>query len=277
MMIGRRRRNVLHALEEEGLLLEVLVDDYVGRDEATIINARHSIARRLSSPVEGTAWIDDGPVTNIGEVVFIPAHTPIRVKGDSGSLKLVRLEFAEERFPIIGYTLKSHAPPLANLVNVQNATIARLLLMLFMEAEAPRPAANIYLNGITNVIVAELVRNLIEINTTTINYFSESDGLDLDIANDYIASNIHRHISVSDIAIIYGISERQIGRMFRDATGFTVRDYIEHVKISRAVHLLTNSRMSVKQIAFRLGYASPASFSRAFRRASGKPPSDYLK
>jgi AraC family transcriptional regulator len=269
-----RRRNVLHALEGQDLRLEVLVDDYVGEDGAVIINARHSIARRLSSYVEGTAWINDEAAASFGELVFIPAHMRISVKGNGRKIRLARLEFSEERFPVVSEMLQSLDVSLSDIVDIRHATIARLLLVLAMEAEAPRPAANIYLDGLASVIVAELVRYLSEMKPLSKD-FSQKIDLDLDLADDYIRSHIHRRISVSEVADTYGISERHLGRLFRSATGHSVHDYIEHVRIRHATHLLTNKMMSVKQIAYRVGYTSQATFSVAFRRVMGCPPSAY--
>jgi AraC family transcriptional regulator len=200
---------------------------------------------------------------------------PISVKGHCRKMRLARLEFSEERFPIVGDMLRSLDVPLSDIIDMRNATIARLLQVLAMEAEAPRTAANIYLDGLASVIVAELVRHLSENKPRSTSDFSEKLDLDLDIANDHIRSHIHRRISVSEVARVYGISERHMGRLFRDATGRTVHDYIEHVRISHAAHLLTNTMMSVKQIGFRVGYTSQASFGVAFRRVLGCPPSAY--
>jgi AraC-like DNA-binding protein len=49
------------------------------------------------------------------------------------------------------------------------------------------------------------------------------------------------------------------------------------VQHTLAVELLTNAGLTVEEVAQRLGYAEVASFSRAFKTWTGRPPSAYRK
>ncbi|MDD9947406.1 MAG: AraC family transcriptional regulator [Myxococcales bacterium] len=57
--------------------------------------------------------------------------------------------------------------------------------------------------------------------------------------------------------------------------GTTYRDVLEDLRHDTARQLLMDSEASVREIACRLGYRDIAAFSRAFRRWSGKTPSEY--
>lgn len=275
---SQRRREIIHRLTGSGLHFEVVVDNYRREQENIVVNSRHSIARRLSPHADGQAWTDDaGPKAPFGEVVFIPANVPITVKGSGGQIRMARFEFAKDRFPIVEQTLRLIGVALGELTNVRSPTIARLLQVLSMEAEAPQAAAEIYLEGIGCVIVAELVRHLNQFSQPEIRNFTERLDVDLDIANDYIRYNLGRPILVSEVAELYGVSERHLGRMFRDVTGRSVHEYIEHIRITHAARLLAQGEFSVKQIGFRVGYMSQTSFAVAFRRVIGCPPSAYRR
>lgn len=59
--------------------------------------------------------------------------------------------------------------------------------------------------------------------------------------------------------------------------GTTVQDLIDKVREHRAIELLRTNRHHIGSIAFLLGYSDERAFRRAFKRWTGKSPSDYRK
>ena len=55
------------------------------------------------------------------------------------------------------------------------------------------------------------------------------------------------------------------------------RQLLDGVRFRESAQLLEQSDLTVEQIALRLGYSSPANFSRAFRRWSGHAPGAYRR
>ena len=64
---------------------------------------------------------------------------------------------------------------------------------------------------------------------------------------------------------------------FRSATGRTLRDYVEEVRIKRAVALLVSTDYTLTKIAFECGFSSQSYFSYAFRRRMGRTPREYAR
>jgi len=64
---------------------------------------------------------------------------------------------------------------------------------------------------------------------------------------------------------------------FRDLVGETPHQYLTLWRVQHARRLLTESRLNLARIAHRIGYESPASFSRAFKRTVGRSPGAYRK
>jgi YesN/AraC family two-component response regulator len=52
-------------------------------------------------------------------------------------------------------------------------------------------------------------------------------------------------------------------------------DVLTSVRVERAKELLAGTRLSVKQIAGRVGYSGGNYFAKVFRRVSGMSPSEY--
>ncbi len=73
-----------------------------------------------------------------------------------------------------------------------------------------------------------------------------------------------------------GISRRSLQR-FLESKGTNFSRLVEQVMLNRAIELLGDGRLPLKEVARELGYSEPAHFSRAFRRMTGLVPSTYRK
>ncbi len=72
-----------------------------------------------------------------------------------------------------------------------------------------------------------------------------------------------------------GLSSSQCRRLFVQWTGLTPMAYIRQKRVNRARRLLAEGELSIKEIAFRCGFADPLHFSRLFRKIDGLSPSQY--
>jgi AraC family transcriptional regulator len=80
--------------------------------------------------------------------------------------------------------------------------------------------------------------------------------------------------TLQELARLCNLSVRQMTRAFRVSRGRSIGDYVEHCRLENAKRLLATDE-SVKSIAYSLGFASPSSFSFAFRRATGETPREF--
>ncbi len=83
-------------------------------------------------------------------------------------------------------------------------------------------------------------------------------------------------IAAQEVAWQLGVSPRQLFRRL-NAEGTTCQKIIDDVRFSRARHLLSAGDAPVTEIALALGYPEHSSFSRAFARWSGVPPSEWRR
>ena len=70
-------------------------------------------------------------------------------------------------------------------------------------------------------------------------------------------------------------SPRQLQRAFDEAEAPPFQEVLMRVRLQRACELLEESDLAVGEIAERVGYPRQSSFSKAFRRVFGLPPSSY--
>lgn len=93
------------------------------------------------------------------------------------------------------------------------------------------------------------------------------------LAVRYIHDNLHRPLTVDELARHVYLSTRHLGRVFREHTGVAPLTYIVTARMNRARHLLLHSDLSLKKIAADTGYPDPHHFSRVFTQRFGIAPS----
>jgi two-component system response regulator YesN len=73
------------------------------------------------------------------------------------------------------------------------------------------------------------------------------------------------------------ISENYLRTLFRKHTGLAPKEYIDNLKMNRAVEMLNNPKMKIYEIAERLGYIDNYHFIRRFTKILGQSPGKYRK
>jgi transcriptional regulator GlxA family with amidase domain len=74
-----------------------------------------------------------------------------------------------------------------------------------------------------------------------------------------------------------GIPERTLKRRFRAATGTTLIDYLQNLRVEAAKRLLEAGREPVEGISVAVGYEDASFFRRLFRRRTGLTPGQYRR
>lgn len=82
-------------------------------------------------------------------------------------------------------------------------------------------------------------------------------------------------LSVKEVAREVGLSEWYLQRLLKVATGVTFRHQLRQIRVNAAQTLLMNKNMSIKEIAFVVGYRSTSILDRNFRSVVGMCPADY--
>lgn len=98
---------------------------------------------------------------------------------------------------------------------------------------------------------------------------------------DEIAAYLSLHYNETEplakMASRFFISTCYLSRIFKDVTGFTIREYLHVNRIRHAQELLETSRLSITEIAEAVGYESVTYFEKIFRRYIEISPLKYRK
>lgn len=95
------------------------------------------------------------------------------------------------------------------------------------------------------------------------------------LAIDYIGANYLSNPSVSQLASLVNVSEKRFISNFKNTVGLSPGQYINQLRMRKAVELIRNTDKKMSEIAGIVGYADQYAFSKAFKRTFGESPSDF--
>jgi len=72
-----------------------------------------------------------------------------------------------------------------------------------------------------------------------------------------------------------GMSRSQLHRKLKTLTSQPASEFIRTMRLKRAANLLKDSQLSVEEISYRVGFNSPAYFTKCFKSLFRKTPSDF--
>jgi AraC family transcriptional regulator len=91
----------------------------------------------------------------------------------------------------------------------------------------------------------------------------------------FIDENLTADLAVSALAAYAGLGPRQLHRAFVAETGVPPRIYVERRRVHAAARMLERETSGLAEVASRSGFATLATFARAFRRELGVSPGRY--
>ncbi|MCJ8150880.1 MULTISPECIES: AraC family transcriptional regulator [Shinella] len=154
-------------------------------------------------------------------------------------------------------------------------SIPPLLDAMMREVEMNRVGSGGILARLADVLTATIIRTWVEHGCGT------ATGWLAAVRNPEIGrvlAAIHlepaRGWTIAELAKIMGASRSGFAQRFVDVVGETPARYIASMRMHQA-HQWLKEGQRVASVANRLGYDSEASFSRAFRKMMGAPPSHY--
>jgi AraC family transcriptional regulator of adaptative response / methylphosphotriester-DNA alkyltransferase methyltransferase len=94
-------------------------------------------------------------------------------------------------------------------------------------------------------------------------------------AKEIIESEYPSDLELDQVARRLATSRRQLQRSFAEIGKTSFRSCVAEVRMRRALELLQNGALPVRDVASSVGYRQPAQFAKTFRRHHGAPPSSF--
>jgi AraC-like DNA-binding protein len=90
---------------------------------------------------------------------------------------------------------------------------------------------------------------------------------------DYIEAHLEQNLRLAELCVVAGVSRAHFARAFRRTTGVSPHSFVTQRRLARAVELVFQREMSLKEIARRCGFSDPAHLTRCFKLRFGYAPS----
>lgn len=94
-------------------------------------------------------------------------------------------------------------------------------------------------------------------------------------AQAYLEDNLQEKISVESLSSKFSIGRRNFDRRFIKATGNTPVEYLQRLKIESAKRAFENSRKTINEVMYEVGYSDAKAFREVFRKITGMSPLEY--
>lgn len=93
------------------------------------------------------------------------------------------------------------------------------------------------------------------------------------IKNNYT----HNSLCINEIASMLKFNPRRLSRIFKNATGIPIFEYINEIRLEKAVELLANSELTVYEINEKIGIENESYFYSLFKKKYGTTPKEYIQ
>jgi transcriptional regulator GlxA family with amidase domain len=94
-------------------------------------------------------------------------------------------------------------------------------------------------------------------------------------AQAYIESKLDEKISIEHLSSRFAVGRRNFDRRFIKATGNTPVEYSQRVKIESAKKAFENTRKTINEVMYEVGYSDTKAFREVFRKITGMSPVEY--
>lgn len=211
----------------------------------------------------------------LGDMYLVPPGRVLRIKTDGGvqQRSVICYLDPESMQKWLQDDFRWEDDHLKGTLNICGANIRNLLFRLAHELRSPGFASDALVEFIAAQITLELGRYCTAIKDTRPQGGLAPRSLRL---IDERLNEVNQIPTLSELAKLCGLSVRHLTRAFRVSRGCSIADYVAQHQLRNAKRLLLGEQ-SVKSIAYSLGFASPSSFSFAFRRATGQTPGEFRR
>ena len=96
------------------------------------------------------------------------------------------------------------------------------------------------------------------------------------VEND-LRENFRENLTLKDLSRKYYVNAAYLGQIFKKQYGESFKDYLNHIRIEKAVELLLHTDMRIYEIADAVGYKDMDYFINKFIAIKGCTPAKFRK
>ncbi|QGX00002.1 AraC family transcriptional regulator [Streptococcus ruminicola] len=92
-----------------------------------------------------------------------------------------------------------------------------------------------------------------------------------------IHTQYSKTLKVSQIAKKLNLNRSYLYKIFKEETGYSIKDYLGQIRMEKSADLLINTTFHISEVANAVGFPDALAFSKAFKKHFDQSPSNYRK
>lgn len=178
---------------------------------------------------------------------------------------------AEEIALIRRDDLSGNVLDLPEYIRVEDITVMEsMLFALLREYDSHLPLSDINAGAQFTSLLIYLARET---------YWKENNvskkKIDVMLICQYLTDNLHHAITLDELSERFNISKFHLARVFKEAFHMSPIHYHQYFRLCKAKSMLQLLNITIAEVSNELGFDSPNTFSRAFKRQFGEAPSHF--
>ncbi len=158
--------------------------------------------------------------------------------------------------------------------HIRDPKIKDFFNRIIAEAEEKKPAFDLAIRAAICELLVYLYRNHMA-SAPDDSSAGKHEFENIKPAIKYLTENYNTDISYVNLAQICNISPHYFCKQFKRLTGKSVISYINELRISQSKFLMRNTKYSITEIAFTVGYNDANYYSRIFKKVTGISPTQF--
>ncbi len=158
--------------------------------------------------------------------------------------------------------------------NENDPLISGLIKAIFQEMQDKGPHYKETVKGITYSLLYAIAR----FNGRKANSLSgRPTSLQLENAISYVEQHYQEDFKILDLAKECHMSETHFRRIFQEKMNMTPIEYVNFVRVKKACEIIDKTDLSMEEVAMQVGFVTPSTFNRNFRKIIGTSPYQWKK
>jgi AraC family transcriptional regulator len=166
---------------------------------------------------------------------------------------------------------------LHDLLRAQDPVLTGIADAIVQEARQHCAGGALYVEALGTQLAVHLLRRYADVSFRAPPGAGRLSQAQLRRLSDYIEARLGETISLEDLAAVTGMGVWTFSRHFRGATGRSPHAFVLDRRIERALRLLTQGALALKEVAAACGFADQAHMTRVMRERLGVTPAQVRK
>lgn len=156
--------------------------------------------------------------------------------------------------------------------------LIRCILSIIGEREQKKPGYELSVKSFVFALLARMLREHASTTISSREYEGRKRELErLEPVINHIERNYRENLSAEELSRIANLSRFHFSRLFKKLTGKTVTDYVNSHRMNVAASLLSETGMSVTEVALAAGFSDVNYFSRLFKQQKKVSPTLFRR